>query len=93
MATATAPTGTMLPGATDAGALATRPGSAERNAMTTVGSDTAIRLGDDGMPLADYSGPFGPIKQILDQPAVKKSLPLMVIARVMHAMRFATTSL
>ncbi len=78
MATATAPTGTLLPGATDAGALATRPGG--RNAMATVGGDNAISLGDNGMPLADYSGPFGPIKQILDQPSVKKSLPLMVIA-------------
>ena len=56
----------MLPGATDAGALATRPGG--RNAMATVGGDNAISLGDNGMPLADYSGPFGPIKQILDQP-------------------------
>ena len=78
MATATAPTATMLPGATDAGALATRPGG--RTAMATVGGDNAIRLGDNGMPLADYSGPFGPIKHILDQPSVKKSLPLMVIA-------------
>jgi flagellar M-ring protein FliF len=30
--------------------------------------------------LADYSGTFGPIKRALSQPAVKKSLPLMVIA-------------
>ena len=44
----------------------------------------ATRAGDAGNNLADaspdYSGPFGPIKQVLNQPAVKKSLPLMVIA-------------
>ena len=91
MATATAPTATMLPGATDAGALATRPGAGGRNAMAAVGGDNAIRLGDNGMPLADYSGPFGPIKQILDQPAVKKSLPLMVIAVALLAFALVYT--
>ncbi len=39
----------------------------------------------------DYSGPFGPIKQALNQPAVKKSLPLMVIAVALLAFALVYT--
>ena len=39
----------------------------------------------------DYSGPFGPIKQVLNQPAVKKSLPLMVIAVALLAFALVYT--
>jgi flagellar M-ring protein FliF len=39
----------------------------------------------------DYSGPFGPIKQVLNQPAVKKSLPLMVIAMALLAFALVYT--
>ena len=91
MATATAPTGTLLPGASDAGALATRSGANSRGAMATVGADGAITMGDSGTALADYSGPFGPIKQVLDQPAVKKSLPLLIIAIALLAFALVYT--
>ena len=37
------------------------------------------------MPQAQEAGPFGAVKQILNQPAVKKTLPLMVIALTLLA--------
>lgn len=53
----------------------------------------AGRPGDTGISEAapDYSGPFGPIKQVLNQPAVKKSLPLMVIAMALLAFALVYT--
>ena len=38
-----------------------------------------------------FSGPFGPIRQVLSQPAVKKSLPLMVIAVALLAFALVYT--
>jgi flagellar M-ring protein FliF len=84
MATATATAGTLLPTtAADAGALAPRRSTSLAN--TSADSET------DGAALADYSGPFGPIKQVLAQPAVKKSLPLMVIALALMAFALVYT--
>ena len=55
----------------------------------------AGRPGDSGNSFAevtpDYSGPFGPIKQVLNQPAVKKSMPLMVIAMALLAFALVYT--
>ena len=87
MATATATAGTFLPGNADTGSLQTRSGG-DRRAM-------AGRAGDGGNSFAeatpDYSGPFGPIKQVLNQPAVKKSMPLMVIAMALLAFALVYT--
>jgi len=87
MATATATAGTFLPANADSGSLQTRAG-ADRRAM-------AGRAGDGGNSFAeatpDYSGPFGPIKQVLNQPAVKKSMPLMVIAMALLAFALVYT--
>ena len=49
--------------------------------------------GGDGVMDAEleYTGPFGPIKQVLNQPAVKKSLPLMVIALALLAFALVYT--
>ena len=60
--------------------------------MATMGSGAgaAVAFADAGT-VADYSGPFGPIKQVLDQPAVKKSLPLMVIAVALLAFALVYT--
>jgi len=87
MATATATAGTFLPANADAAALQTRA-SADRRGMSP-------RMGDMGNNVSDaspdYSGPFGPIKQALNQPAVKKSLPLMVIAVALLAFALVYT--
>ena len=94
MATATASTapGTFTPGPAGASALATSISANPRGAMATMGSGAgaAVAFADAGT-VADYSGPFGPIKQILDQPAVKKSLPLMVIAVALLAFALVYT--
>jgi len=85
MATATATAGTFLPANAEPGSLQTRSGN-DRRAM-------AGRTGDTGFSDAapEYSGPFGPIKQVLNQPAVKKSLPLMVIAMALLAFALVYT--
>jgi len=84
MATATATAGTLLPtAAADAGALAPRRGTS----LANTGADAAT----ESTALVDYSGPFGPIKQVLAQPAVKKSLPLMVIALALMAFALVYT--
>jgi flagellar M-ring protein FliF len=87
MATATATAGTFLPANAEAAALQTRA-SADRRGMSP-------RMGDMGNNVSDaspdYSGPFGPIKQVLNQPAVKKSLPLMVIAVALLAFALVYT--
>jgi len=73
MATATATAGTFLPAnAADSAPLQTRSGADRR--MTAMGGDGAMNTG------AEFTGPFAPIQRVLSQPAVKKSLPLMVIA-------------
>lgn len=84
MATATATAGTFLPAnAADSAPLQTRSGADRR---------MAPRGGDGVMDAEmDYSGPFGPIKQVLNQPAVKKSLPLMVIAVALLAFALVYT--
>lgn len=84
MATATATAGTLLPtAAADAGALAPRRGTS----LANTGTDDTV----ESTALVDYSGPFGPIKQVLAQPAVKKSLPLMVIALALMAFALVYT--
>ncbi|MDH4478971.1 MAG: flagellar basal-body MS-ring/collar protein FliF [Rhodoferax sp.] len=87
MATATATAGTFLPANAEPGSMQTRSG-VDRRAM-------AGRAGDAGGGFSeatpDYSGPFGPIKQVLNQPAVKKSLPLMVIAMALLAFALVYT--
>ena len=85
MATATATAGTFLPANADSGSLQTRAGG-DRRAMAGRAGDTGF---SDAAP--DYSGPFGPIKQVLNQPAVKKSLPLMVIAMALLAFALVYT--
>jgi len=76
MATATATAGTFLPANADTAALPTRASGDRRGLVSRAGD----RPDDMAENLADYSGTFGPIKRALSQPAVKKSLPLMVIA-------------
>jgi flagellar M-ring protein FliF len=84
MATATATAGTLLPTAVaDAGALAPRRGTS----LANTGADATT----ESTALVDYSGPFGPIKQVLAQPAVKKSLPLMVVALALMAFALVFT--
>ena len=87
MATATASTGTFLPATAEPAALQTRSG-VDRRAMAARANDAAKGFAN---PSLDYSGPFGPIKQVLNQPAVKKSLPLMVIAVVLLAFALVYT--
>ncbi|MDH4481381.1 MAG: flagellar basal-body MS-ring/collar protein FliF [Rhodoferax sp.] len=76
MATATATAGTFLPANAEPTALPIRAGGDRRS----VAGRASDRPGDVTDNTADYSGAFGPIKKVLNQPAVKKSLPLMVIA-------------
>jgi len=85
MATATATAGTFLPANAEPGSLQTRSGN-DRRAMAGRAGDTGF---SDAAP--EYSGPFGPIKQVLNQPAVKKSLPLMVIAMALLAFALVYT--
>ena len=84
MATATATAGTFLPAnAADSAPLQTRSGADRR---------MSARGGDGVMDAElEYTGPFGPIKQVLNQPAVKKSLPLMVIALALLAFALVYT--
>ena len=84
---ATATTGTFLPANADPAALQTRSG-VDRRAMAARANDAAKGFAN---PSLDYAGPFGPIKQVLNQPAVKKSLPLMVIAVVLLAFALVYT--
>ena len=76
MATATATAGTFLPANAEPTALPIRAGGDRRS----VAGRASDRPGDMTDNAVDYSGTFGPIKKVLNQPAVKKSLPLMVIA-------------
>lgn len=76
MATATATAGTFLPANAEPTALPIRAGG-DRRSVAGRASDRPADMTDNAV---DYSGTFGPIKKVLNQPAVKKSLPLMVIA-------------
>lgn len=67
--------------------MQTRSG-ADRRAMAGRAGDLGNDVSDGG---ADYSGTFGPIKRVLNQPAVKKSLPLMVIAMALLAFALVYT--
>ena len=77
MATATATAGTFLPANAGNAPMATRSGNDRRMASTDQGDGAFTDVTGPG---ADFSGPFGPIKQILSQPAVKKSLPRCALA-------------
>ena len=82
-ATATAPDGTLLPGSDEVRALTTRSGRDRRsNTEGLAGSANSLSTNylGGGVAVADGANLFGPIKQVLNQPAVKKSLPLIVIA-------------
>jgi flagellar M-ring protein FliF len=71
------------------GNFATQSGNGSPLA-TTGGAMSTLGMPDQGagnygaLPLLP-SGPFGAVKQILNQPAVKKTLPLMVIALTLLA--------
>ena len=82
-ATATAPDGTMLPGSDEVRALTTRSGRDRRsNSEGQAGPANGLSTNYLGgsVALADSSGLFGPIKEVFNQPVIKKSLPLIVIA-------------
>jgi flagellar M-ring protein FliF len=87
MATATATAGTFLPANADNAALPTRAGGDRRGLAARAGD----RPDDMADSVGDYSGTFGPIKRVLNQPAVKKSLPLMVIAVALLAFALVFT--
>jgi flagellar M-ring protein FliF len=87
MATATATAGTFLPANAEPGSMQTRAG-ADRRGIAGRAGDLGNDAADGG---ADYSGTFGPIKRVLNQPAVKKSLPLMVIAMALLAFALVYT--
>lgn len=94
MATALANTGTFVPASVDEQPLATRSGN-DRRAGAQGGNLATNNLGNGGAMAnansmnngglaspEDYSGLFGPIQRTLAQPAVKRALPVLVIALV-----------
>ena len=96
MATATAPSpnGTVFQGGEEVRALTTRSGRDRRTGPDLqAGPETGLSTGFNGgaVTLSDTSGLFGPIRQVLSQPAVKKSLPLMVIALMLLVFALAYT--
>ena len=96
MATATAPSpnGTVFQGGEEVRALTTRSGRDRRTGSDLqAGTETGLSTGFNGgaVTLSDTSGLFGPIRQVLSQPAVKKSLPLMVIALMLLVFALAYT--
>lgn len=72
--TATAP----LPGMTASAAATGGP-------LATTGANAPAAQPSGGMltTLVSPTGPFGPLRQLLDQPAVKKALPFMIVAVAM----------
>ena len=84
MATATAQAETFLPATADAGSQMVRSGVADRRAAgggqapDQTGLTTRYN-GSNPMASADQ-GLFGPIRQVMAQPTVKKALPLMLVA-------------
>ena len=94
MATALANTGTFVPASVDEQPLATRSGN-DRRAAGQGGNLATSNPGNGGamanangynnggmVSPEDYSGLFGPIQRTLAQPAVKRALPVLVIALV-----------
>ena len=94
MATALANTGTFVPASVDEQPLATRSGN-DRRAGAQGGNLATNNPGNGGamanangynnggmVSPEDYSGLFGPIQRTLAQPAVKRALPVLVIALV-----------
>ena len=94
MATALANTGTFVPASVDEQPLATRSGN-DRRAGGQGGNLATNNPGNGGamantngynnggmVSPEDYSGLFGPIQRTLAQPAVKRALPVLVIALV-----------
>ena len=93
-ATATAPDGTMLPGSDEVRALTTRSGRDRRsNSEGQAGPANGLSTNYLGgsVALADSSGLFGPIKEVFNQPVIKKSLPLIVIALMLLVFAAAYT--
>jgi flagellar M-ring protein FliF len=84
MATATAQAETFLPATAEPGSQMLRASSADRR--TPAGSpaqeQTSLsnRYSGSNLQALDSQGLFGPIRQVLTQPAVKKLLPLMLVA-------------
>ena len=70
MATATATTAPM-PGMT---------APATGGALATTAANPPATTGGALSGLFSPTGPFGPVRQVLDQPAVKKALPFMIVA-------------
>lgn len=80
MATATAPSpnGTVFQGGEEVRALTTRSGRDRRTGSDLqAGPETGLSTGFNGgaVTLSDTSGLFGPIRQVLSQPAVKNLCP------------------
>ena len=78
MATTTAP----LPGLTGPASAANSAGGA----LTTTGASAGVPAAPRPSLLAklfEPTGPFGPVRQVFDQPAVKKALPFMILALVL----------
>jgi flagellar M-ring protein FliF len=84
MATATAQAGTSLPTTVESGSLAVRSGAGDRRAPTgsQLQDQTSLSSHYSGANLQrlDSQGLFGPVRQVLMHPVVKKSLPLMLVA-------------
>ncbi|MEI7784120.1 MAG: flagellar basal-body MS-ring/collar protein FliF [Betaproteobacteria bacterium] len=72
-ATATAPMPGMAAPAPTAGALTTTGSNASATNVATSQSGLVGRL-------FATDGPFGPLRQVVDQPAVKKALPFLIVA-------------
>ena len=74
--------------ATSATATATLPGlpaAGPGGALTTTAGDAAGAPAAPTGPLARLlspTGPFGPVRQVIDQPAVRKAMPFLIVAVV-----------
>lgn len=93
-ATATAPDSTLLPGSNEVRALTTRSGRDRRSTTEgPVGPANSLSTNYQGgsVAMADGLSLFGPIKQVLNQPVIKKSLPLIVIALMLLLFAVAYT--
>ncbi len=78
-ASATLPSTNFAPGMAPAsgGALSANPGSSQTGLSTT-----GAAAGPMGGLLSQAAGPLATVRQVLDQPAVKKAMPFMVMAIV-----------
>ena len=77
-ATATAPMPGMAAPAATGGALTTTGANAPAAEAATPPAGLAARL-------FAPDGPFGPLRQVVDQPAVRKALPFMIVAAIIMA--------